>query len=160
MIWEKIANDHSTLQGYRLTDNNNNKLILKYNPLHHSTRITFGNSHRLFFMLSAGSLSGKTVFTNEYGLETGNLIFENQANKAGGLTIDGKIYHFRVDSNKITIFEKNELQPLAVCELGSNTVSSTGILSKIDISCYVLGACWYLFLPFTKRVIIQYATAS
>ncbi|CAN5826763.1 hypothetical protein BH11BAC3_BH11BAC3_44160 [soil metagenome] len=157
MIWEKINNDHSTLQEYRLSDNTDNQLVLKYNPLHHSVRVTFGNIHRLFFLESAGSMSGKTIFRNEYGLETGSMSYQHSSNNKGALQIDTKQYQFQLKNDQLTIYSDQQ-QPLANCEFKNHTLSSKSI-NNIDMSCYLLGVCWYLFLPFTQRV-FRYAEAS
>lgn len=157
MIWEKIINDHSTLQEFRLTDNADNQLVLKYNPLHHSVRVTFGNIHRLFFLESAGSISGKKIFRNEYGLETGSMSYQNSANNKGILTIDTKLFQFQLKNDQLTIYSDQQ-QPLANCAFKTNSLSSK-LINNIDMSCYLLGVCWYLFLPFTQRV-FRYAKAS
>ncbi len=157
MIWEKINNDHSTLQEYRLTDDTENQLVLKYNPLHHSVRVTFGNMHRLFFLESAGSMSGRTIFRNEYGLETGSMSYENSDSNKGVLTIDMKQYRFQLKNEHLLIYGDQQ-QPLANCEFNINTLPANSF-NNIDMSCYLLGVCWYLFLPFTQRV-FRYAKAS
>ncbi len=159
MIWEKISNQHSTLQEYRLTDTTDTKLILKYNPLHRSARVTFGNHHRLFFLESTGSMSGKTIFKNEYGMETGNLIAGSSYNK-GSLLIDSKDFFYNIKDNSLIIYERDMKQTLAVCNFEINNNTSAGFFNNTDITCYAIGICWYLSLSINKELNNKYAFAS
>ncbi|MEP7141252.1 MAG: hypothetical protein ABI707_00215 [Ferruginibacter sp.] len=167
MKWEVITNERSSLQEYRLIDNNACKVIIKYNPLHQSARITSGNNHRLFFLESAGSLSGKTIFRNEYGMEIGNLLHDKFHPKEGSLVIDTKKYLYQLHSDplpELTIYENDLHKKVANCSLPTSKTATQNILSvssqAIDNNCYLLGLCWYLFLPFAKENILQYASAD
>ena len=158
MIWKKISNQHSTLQEYRLTDTSDTKLILKYNPLHRSARVTFENNHRLFFLESAGSMSGKTIFKNEYGMETGNLIIGTSYNK-GSLLIDSKEFLYNIKDNSLTIYERDMKRTLVICNFQINNNAAASGLNNTDITCYAIGICWYLYLLSNKELNNKYAFA-
>jgi hypothetical protein len=158
MNWEVISNDRSSLQEYRLIDDNECKVIIKYNPLHRSARITAGNHHRLFFFESAGSLSGKIVFKNEYGMEVGNLVHDKFHPEEGSIIIDAEKYRYDLHSSpvpELTIYDSNSQQPIVNCGIQAerqylqSTVSRSA--QSIDNNCYLLGLCWYLFLPTAKN---------
>lgn len=153
MKWEVISNERSSLQEYRLFDKNDCKVVIKYSPLHQSVRITSGNHHRLFFLESAGSLSGKTIFRNEYGMETGSLVHDKFHPKDGSLVIDSKKYHYQLQNNHsqdLVIFDTNHDTQLASCSLQPNALNSYSNHTTINLNCYLLGICWYLFLPVEK----------
>ena len=165
MNWEVISNDRSSLMEYRLIDQNDCVLTLKYNPLHHSARITSGTSHRLFYFESAGSLSGKTIFKNEYGMEIGNLVHDKYHPEVGSLVIDSKKYQYQLQNNdfsKLVIFEKGSNTALAKCDLNL-TASNTPFASNSDAfekNCFLLGLCYYLSLPSVKENTSSYVTAG
>jgi hypothetical protein len=167
MKWEVISNERSSLQEYRLIENNDCKVVIKYNPRHQSARITSGDHHGLFFFESAGSLSGKTIFKNEYGMEIGNLVHDKFHPKEGSLMIDTKKYLYQLHSNPVPemiIYENNLQKKVASCSLPTNKTNTQNILSgnrqAIDNNCYLLGLCWYLFLPSVKENIFTYASAG
>ena len=167
MNWEVISNERSSLQEYRMIDNNDCKVVIKYNPLHQSARITSGNHHRLFFLESTGSLSGKTIFKNEYGMEIGNLVHDKFHPKEGSLMIETKKYQYQLQNNplpELVIFENNFRKPVANCNIPISTMSIQNSFSAnsnqvIDNNCYLLGLCWYLFLPQAKEK-LEYAAAG
>src|SRR5690349_17317757 len=117
MNWEIIINQSSSLQEYRLMEENNHKMVLKYNPRHQSARVTSDNHHRLFFLESAGSLTDKTVLKNEYGIEIGALVFDRPHNSEGWVIIDGKKYAYKIDPNRLILYKNNPHQPLAECNI-------------------------------------------
>jgi hypothetical protein len=70
MKWETLPTTVSNIIEYRLMDNNQQKLTLKYNTLQLSVRMYSNDTRRLFFLQQQpGILRSKTVFTNEYGVE-------------------------------------------------------------------------------------------
>jgi hypothetical protein len=99
MNWEIINNERFSLMEYRLMDQGDCKVIIKFNPRHQSARISCGNQHRLFYFESAGSLSGKTIFKNEYGMEIGNLVHDKFHPKYGSLVIKNKKYQYALQNN-------------------------------------------------------------
>ena len=166
MKWEVIDNQRSSLQEYRLIENDDCKLIIKYNPLHRSARITSGAIHRLFFFESAGSLSGKIIFKNEYGLETGNLLHDKFHPQEGSLAIDNKKYRYQLQNNssfQLLIFQNGNPQPLATCSLPANKTTLQNAFSfnteAIHNNCCLLGLCWYLSLALVKEKTMAYVTA-
>ena len=160
MTWEKIYNQHSSLQEYRLTRNDGN-LVLKYNPLHRSARVTFQNNYRLFFLESAGSMSGKIVFRNEYGMETGSIAHDRLKNDEGTIFIDNHNYRYKLHSESLTIYDKEQRHPLADIKIKLNSSnSSIRSFDNIDVACFAIGICWYLSIGLSSETLITYATAS
>jgi len=167
MKWEVITNDRLSLQEYRLIDNNDCKVVVKYNPRHQSARMTSGNHHRLFFFENAGSLSGKTIFKNEYGMEIGSLVNDKPHPMEGSIVIDTKKFSYRLHASpspEIAIYERDAKTLIAKCSLPphKNLIqnASSGNSQAIDNSCYLVGFCWYLFLPVVKENEQKYASAD
>jgi len=163
MNWEIIRNPQSSLQEYRLTSNNNCKVILKYNPRHQSVRATSDNNHRLFFLETTGSLSDKIIFKNEYGIEVGNLVYDKLRGKHGSALIDQKKYHYEITEEELLIYTSDLTQVLIRCSLQSTPTLGSNIsslnFSHNDIRCMILGLCWFLVLPVTN-IITDYATET
>ena len=167
MNWEVISNDRSSLKEYRLIDNNDCKVIIKYNPRHQSARVTCGNHHRLFFLESAGSLSGKTIFRNEYGMGIGNLVHDKFHPQEGSLVIDNLKYKYQLKNNaapELYIYENGNQQLFANCSIPSNKIILQNTLSvsteAINNNCYLLGLCWYLSLSLVKEEALKYSSAD
>ncbi|MCW3089247.1 MAG: hypothetical protein JWP81_316 [Ferruginibacter sp.] len=167
MNWEVVSNDRSSLKEYRMIDNNDCKVIIKYNPKHQSARITSGNRHRLFFLESAGSLNGKTIFKNEYGMEIGSLVHDKFRPREGSLLIDSKKYQYELQNSpapRLVIFESDTHRQVANCSIPATKASIANILpsvtQSIDNNCYLLGLCWYLFLPVVKENVLEYSSAA
>lgn len=161
MNWEVISNERSSLKEYRLIDNNACKVIIKYNPRHQSARITSGNHHRLFFFESAGSLSGKTIFRNEYGMEIGNLVHDKFHPKDGTVMIDSKKYQYQLQnklSDELVIYDNDHHAQLASCSIKPNTITDSS--KTIDNNCFLLGICWYLFLLIENESIQKYISTG
>ncbi|MGG9970835.1 hypothetical protein ACQ33O_03480 [Ferruginibacter sp. SUN002] len=163
MKWLLVSNASSTLHEYHLIENNECKVILKYNPLHHSARITCGKHHKLIFVETTGSLKLKTVFKNEYGLEVGSLHQDKWHNK-GSVVIDDKKYNYQLQNNplaELIIYNNNPSTPLVSCGLkpdnGATEISLSHNTNGIDNSFLLLGLCWYLFLPVAKENVVEYA---
>lgn len=162
MNWELVSNQHTSLHEYRLTDNNKCKVVLKYNPRHQSARLSHGNHKRLFFLESAGSLSGKTIFRNEYGMETGSMVSDKW--DTGHIMIDSKKYLYRLQNKpmpELTIYQNDTEQPLASCSIKQADASLPGIISNSkqnDTSFLLLSLGWYLFLPLEKEVEVNFAS--
>lgn len=167
MEWEVITNDRSSLQEYRLIDNHDCKVVIKYNPLHQSARMTSGNYHRLFFLESAGSLSDKTIFKNEYGMEVGNLVHDKLQPKEGTVVIEDKKYLYQIRNNslqELAIYENNLQKRVATCTIPANKANPLHIFSAstqiMKNNCFLLGLCWYLFLPMLQEKIFEYPLAG
>ena len=163
MKWLLVSNSSSALQEYHLIENDVCKVILKYNPLHHSARISCGKHHKLVFVETSGSLKLKTVFKNEYGLEIGSLLQDKWHNK-GIVAIDSKKYNYQLQKNplaELIIFDDNPSKPLVSCGLkpdnGITEISLSHNTNGIDNSFLLLGLCWYLFLPLAKESVVEYA---
>lgn len=149
MKWVLINNHRESVQEYHLMENNLCKVVLKYNPQQKSARISCANQQRLFFIQSAGVLTGKYIFTNEYGMEIGNISHDKRNNNGGTVNIESKKYHYEISNNpsgKLTIYDSNSAKQLATCGLEVS-----------DNNSLILAHCWYLFLPVVKESMLEYA---
>lgn len=164
MKWEVITNERSSLQEFRLTENNTCKALIKYNPLHRSARITCDNQHRLFFLESAGSLSGKTILRNEYGLETGTISHDKFQPQEGSVVINATKYRYTIQNNpqpQLSIFEAGVEKPLAICTLPANKNNSSFFTAEntVNSNCYLIGICLFLSLLVVKEKSFSFANA-
>ncbi len=163
MKWVMANNKKALLQEYHLTEQESIKAIVKYNPAHRSARITIGDRHRLFFIESAGSLTGKYIFKNEYGLEVGTMS-NDKWGKEGSIIIESKKFTYKINNNplaELTIYDGNTQKPLVSCGLATGINGTSLSLSQqtnnADNNYLLLGLCWFLFLPVAKENIVEYA---
>ena len=144
-----INNHREPVQEYHLIENDLCRVVLKYNPQQKSARISCANQQRLFFIQSAGVLTGKYIFTNEYGMEIGNISHDKRHNNGGSVSIESKKYHYEISNNpsaELTIYDSNSQRLLVTCELGG-----------FDNNSLILAHCWYLFLPVVKENVVEYS---
>ena len=163
MKWVLTNNKKALLQEYHLLDEKNTKAIVKYNPVHRSARISIGDRHRLFFIESAGSLTGKYIFKNEYGLEVG-MMSNDRWGKEGSITIESKKYIYKIQNNplaELTIYDGGTHKALVSCGVSTGINGTSLSLSQqtnnADSNYLLLGLCWFLFLPVAKENIVEYA---
>ena len=165
MRWVLVSDQRSVLQEYHLMDGDDCKVLLKYNPLHHSARICYEHTqHQLFYIEKTGQISSKTSFTNKYGMEIGSLNYDKWDTGKGTLVIDEKKYHFSMQNNllpRLVIYENDPSQPLISCSLEPDNSNTEVVLlnntPRINNSCFLLTLCWYLFLPLAKENALEYA---
>lgn len=163
MEWELIINQHSSLQEFRLTEDNKCKVIVKYNPRHQSARLTDGINQRLSFIENGGSLSGKTIFRNEYGMEIGSIISSKWDNTDGYIIIDNKKYFYQLpkdSSAELIIFNNNARHPLSSCTMKNfaGTTSNSALINNHNIACLLLSLGWYVYLPTAKEPEMEYVS--
>lgn len=162
MQWEIVNNPKSILQEYRLMENGECKVTLKYNPIHQSARVTSGDYQRLFFIESTGSLNGKAIFKNEYGMEIGSIHHDRWHISEGTIEIDNVHYHYGLKNNplvELTIYKNHTHQPIITCGLKMNNTNNglTVVTSAVEANCFLLGLTWFLFLPIAKENLAEYA---
>ena len=161
MNWEIINNERFSLMEYRLMDQGDCKVIIKFNPRHQSARISCENQHRLFYFESAGSLSGKTIFKNEYGMEIGNLVHDKFHPKYGSLVIGTKKYQYALQNNHAAewgVYENGLPNHLSCFSISANDFSAGKL--AMDTNCCLLGFCCFLFLTTSKEKVLKYSTTS
>ncbi len=147
MKWISVSSQHSTIQEYQLIENGECKAIIKYNPLHRSARMSCGRQHRLFFIESAGSLSGKHIFKNEYGMEIGSSRQEKTFGKDGQVIIESTKYTYTIDTGDTTTF--SVFNAANKCLVSCNYDEKN--IAAITATFLLTGLCWYLLLPVTHQ---------
>lgn len=158
-----VNNKKSLLQEYHLFDDGSTRVIVKYNPSQRSARVTIGDKHRLFFIESAGALSGKYIFKNEYGLDVG-MMSNDKWGKEGSVIIESKKYIYKINNNplaELTIYDAASNKPLVSCGLTTGINGTSLSLSQqtnnANSNYLLLSLCWFLFLPIAKENIVEYA---
>lgn len=163
MKWVITNNKKALLQEYHLLEQENTKAIVKYNPAQRSARISVDDKHRLFFIESAGSLTGRYTLKNEYGLEVGSM-GNDKWGKEGYIIIEEKKFIYTIQNNplaELTIYDSITNKALASCGLTTGINGTSLSLSQqtnnADSNYLLLGLCWFLFLPVAKENLVEYA---
>lgn len=163
MKWVLISSQQSLLQEFHLVENGNCRVIIKYNPVHGSARLSCEGNHRLFYIESTGALTGKYIFKNEYDMETGHMNYDKWFGKEGSVTIESKKYDYRIAGNSVPeliVYNANSAEALANCEVANDgySIPSNGQNSSEANHFLLLALCWYLFLAVVKEGVADYAT--
>jgi hypothetical protein len=160
MIWEKIQNQHSPLQEYRLSGTEST-LILKYNPLHRSARITIENQHRLILLEGMNSITGKIIIRNQYDMQAGLLTYDKFNQNEGNIQLDGKRYIFNLATpGHLAVYNKENGELLTDSVLSQPSDQLDGQYSPVDKACFIIGLCWKLSLQLRNEIGVAYANAS
>ena len=153
MKWITVNHPSTSIQRLQLTDGHSTKVVLKYNHLQQSARISSEEKQRLFFIEKTGGIwNHKFVFKNEYGVVVGWYTFEKSYNHSGNIEIGGKKYHYAIrhkPSSELVIYEHDISLPLVVCDLAlppTDQNNSSEITDQEFDACLLLGSCWYFFL--------------
>lgn len=157
-----IRHSSPSLQKFFLRENDSNKVSFKYNHLQQSIRIGTESNKRLFFFEKKGFWQNRTTLKNEYGVETGSIVFEKGFN-AGVIELDGNRHHFLIHNNptaELVIYHKDMQEPLVACDLSTeqHAVTMHHYNSEdYEQACLLLGLCWFL-LPHkeTEQVAAPY----
>jgi hypothetical protein len=164
MKWILTSNPAALVHEYHLVENETCILTLKYNPLHRTARIKCGTVYRLFFIESTGSLTGKYLLKNEYGMEIGSMNYHQLPGKDGAVQIEDKKFTYQLpnaNAASIAVFEKDDREPLLHCTLDGDT-NYTGMgfknANNTESNCLLLGLCWYLFVQVAASPVMEYAS--
>jgi len=146
MHWIAVSSPAAQIREYHLHKEENIQAVLRYNPAQNSIRIRSGSCHRLLYVHSAGSLSGRIIFHNEYGIETGQMQWDRWAGSQVLLQLGEHEYRCQVNSD--TASELTVMAPLqqhiGSCQLMSHLNSTP--LPFTDHPFLLPGLCWYLSL--------------
>jgi hypothetical protein len=163
MKWVITNNKKALLQEYQLLEQDSIKAIVKYNPVQRSARISVGDNHRLFFIESAGSLTGKYIFKNEYGLEVGTMVNDKWSSE-GSVTIESKKFTYKIHNSpvaELTIYDGSTNKAIVSCALATGINGTSLSLPEqsnhAGSNYLLLGLCWFLYLPVAKEAIVEYA---
>ncbi|WP_205509660.1 hypothetical protein [Longitalea arenae] len=148
MKWILISNESTGIKEFQLIQNNLVLAVMKYNPQHHSIRITYEGGHLVFFMETMG-YANRIAFKNVYGIDLGK--FSHYRNNTGRLEINKKVFDYQiVDKNqpKLIIHQHNQHEPLAVCQLPADSVRESSYYAYAGL---VLSSCSYAAIPVVKQ---------
>lgn len=166
MRWVKENNKTELLHEYRLLEEEKCRLVVKYNHSQHSARISCDGHYSLFFIEKHHSLHAKTIFKNEYGLEIGKIDQERWHSNKGVIEIQDSKYYYSYRNTplaELVIYDEDGITELVTCGLNvEQNNAPSAIMTKnteqqIENSCFLLGLCWYLFLPVAKENIPAFA---
>lgn len=154
MNWLIINNQQAALEEYHLMQNDDYKMLLKFNPMQHSARFSCGGKfHRLFYFETTSQANYKTVFTDQYGMETGCIVLDKIYDGGGTVILDGKKFHYHLQDFpglKLVVYETNPAKPIVSCSISFNKNDAL-------INCFILGVCWYILLQVPKEQPVEFA---
>jgi hypothetical protein len=148
MKWISVDNSLASIKKYHLVNENAVELVLKYNPLQHSGRISKGGDQRVFFIEQTGFWGNKIIFENEYGVEIGKLFVDKAHNYEGSIEMSDRKYQYSLSNNEhntMDIYDNNIAPAHFSCDLQLGQDSRVSSNIGEEYACLLLGLCWYLF---------------
>src|SRR5882762_5514541 len=147
MKWISVNNPLASIKKYHLMRENAVELVLKYNPLQRSGRISRGGEQRVFFIEQTGFWGNKIIFENEYGVEIGKLFVDKTQHNAGSIEMAQQKYQYSLPDNKhtaIEIYDNNIVPAHFSCDLQLDERRDARSSVGEEYACLLLGLCWYL----------------
>ncbi|MFT3682334.1 MAG: hypothetical protein QM791_18915 [Ferruginibacter sp.] len=155
MNWVPVKNHASALlQEFHLVQNNNDKMVLKYNPHQRSARFTSDGKHyALFYFETAGTVGSKILIQDQYGMLRGNIVTD-KSHGNGHVELEGKKYNYQLKSGynspSIVIYERTADRPWLTCDLDLRTEDTLH-------ASFIVGLCWHIFLQQEKDMLVDFA---
>lgn len=118
MQWKLVKAFDEVLKEYHLIENDKILILLKYNSLQQSVRISSKGEYLSFFMERTGFAATRIVFKNVYGLEVGKCTFNRRHDK-GLIEHDGTLYNYQIQNagaEKAILNNLHNHQPLVTCD--------------------------------------------
>ena len=157
MKWIQNQNGPS-FQHYSLLKNDNRVLDLKFNYHTNTARIEFEGEKRAFMIDNGALLKNKILILNEYGLEFGQLTYENELSSEGYIQIENKEFRYVVDSSnqsRLAFYDDSSPAPINTCTLPDQSAVDFSLNKNIKNSpasaALMLLLGWYLHLPVLKK---------
>ena len=141
MKWVMVKHASPSVQKYHLLEGVSTKVVLKYNLLQQSVRVSNDDTQRVFFLERSGFWNNKTIFKNEYGLEIGKMSFEKGFH-SGTIEVDHNKFNYIIQDNpsQQLVISDDQGNAILTCDL-----SASGYKPEQDLSSLVLGLCWFAY---------------
>jgi hypothetical protein len=152
MEWISINSGAPDMRRYHLVKDQGIQMVLKYNLLQQSIRISCGGRHQVFFMESASNWNNRMLFKNVYGIEVGKFTFSNR-HHSGRIEIEQVSLQCKVmekDRLTVSLYETNKQQPVMSCHLPEGIKEQTVQIDNLERACLFLGLCVYCSLFFNN----------
>ncbi len=146
MEWIAVSSPGAQIREYHLVEAGQTRVILRYNPGLNSIRLRAGNSHRLYYLQSSGSLSGRSILSNEYGMEAGQLQWDKWTGNQAVLQLGDAQFRCRLNpdaSHELEVIDP-EQRLAGQCRLLDD--KSRKPLPFSEHPFLLPGLCWYLAL--------------
>lgn len=157
MKWVKNQ-DALSSEHYTLLTKDSPALELKFNYHTNTARVAFEGEKRAFMIDNGALLRNKILILNEYGLEFGQLSYENDLSSEGYILIENKEFRYVIDSSaqpKIMLYDESSPAPISSCMLPEQKAVDFSLNKNIKNNAVnaalILLASWYLYLPVLKR---------
>jgi hypothetical protein len=159
MEWISINTVDPEMKKYHLLREDDVQVVLKYNFLQQSIRMSGRGKQQVFFMESGSAWNNRMVFKSVYGIEVGRFIFSNRGH-SGRIQIEDTALQFSIvegDVLSVILYEQDKHKPLLVCRLPEGGKEQPVPIDNLERACLFLGLCWYIIekdapvVPLKKR---------
>lgn len=132
---------------YILKEGDEKMLRIKYRNDLHTVRLETESDQRLLIIENEGLIKTRLSIKNEYGIEIGQMFFDNWSDKYGSVLIEGIRYRFQIKNSTTPelVFYKNSVKKISYqCLLSFETENRSD--SKDIVSALLISTAWYLVL--------------
>jgi len=157
MKW--IMNQNAlSFEHYTLLEKDTPVLDLKFNYHTNTARISLEGEKRAFMIDNASALKNKILILNEYGLEFGQLSYENEISSEGFIQIENKEFRYVIDSSghpRILFYNESSQAPVVSCLLPERKAVdfslNKNIKNNATSAALILLMGWYLSVSVVEK---------
>jgi len=147
-----------SFEHYTLFEKDAPVLDLKFNYHTNTARISLEGEKRAFMIDNASSLRNKILLLNEYGLEFGQLSYENEISSEGFVQIENKELRYVIDSSiqpRVIFYNESSPVPVISCLLPERKAIdfslNKNIKNNVASAALILLMGWYLRVPVLEK---------
>ena len=126
-------------------------VTLSINLFSQTAKVECANYRRIFKIEKKGFLQNKTIIKNEHGIKIGYLHLTPWFSNEGFIDFNDEHFYYSTQNNplaELVIYKSSKKKPLSICSLKSNDEKN---------SCLLMALCWFLFMPFAKENVLEFA---
>jgi hypothetical protein len=132
---------------YLLTEKDKTILKVRHRRDLHTARVETVNERRVLIIENEGLIKIRMAIKNEYGVEIGQMFFDNFSDNQGVVQIDNIRYRFTINkksSQELYIYKGSHRDLIFRCNLAFETEIQPD--SKDQAAAFIISIVWYLHL--------------
>ena len=152
MEWMSINTGDPDKRTYHLVEDGRTQLVLKYNMLQQSIRLSGHDRHQVYYMESVNRWNTRMLFRNVYGVEVGRCSYSNRQGH-GRIAIEPVSLQFALVEkarSSVILYKHDRNKPFMVCDMPEVHKQQPVQLDNLERICMLLGLGWYCSLFFNN----------
>jgi len=143
MEWISINTIDPEMKKYHLLQDDGVQVVLKYNLLQQSIRMSWNGKKQVFFIESGNAWNNRMLVRNAYGIEVGSFLFNNRS-RNGRILMEGTVWKIALSGSEASLYAPGKQQPVLVCRLPEGNQQQPVQVDNLERASLLLGLCCYI----------------